>query len=197
MSKIIRERIDSASMKKYTKTKSKQQMYSFGGTVNQNDNAFTRNDMNEVGYKTQQHSPLGHIQGLYAQQVKTHDSHNSKPSLQFQNVNTTQRPGPGIQPHHERQNSHVVPVHRLQSGSQKMAPNKSKKGIIPGSGYNQYQGADSSKLQQNGINNRVQSPIIMNQQQHQVKGTNGSIRSSLNNVVPNQGHLQSPPTGIY
>ena len=54
MSKIIRDRIDSASMKKYNKTKSKQQMYSFGSTVNQADNAFaTRNDMQDIGYKTQ------------------------------------------------------------------------------------------------------------------------------------------------
>ena len=51
MSKHMRERIDSGSIKKYTKTKSKQQMYSFGNAAGQADNG-TRNDIQDIGYKT-------------------------------------------------------------------------------------------------------------------------------------------------
>jgi hypothetical protein len=52
MSKHMRERIDSGSIKKYAKTKSKQQMYAFGPSANQADSS-TRNDMQDIGYKTQ------------------------------------------------------------------------------------------------------------------------------------------------
>ena len=115
-------------------------------------------------------------------------------------MNTTQRPGGGgPQAHHERQNSHIVQVARLKSGQQKLAGNKSKKGLGASGGYSQYQHADASKLQQNAntINNRVQSPIIMNQQPHPVKGAGGSIRSSLNNVGQAASHKNSPPTAMY
>lgn len=62
MSKPMRDRIDSASIKKFNKGgKQKQQMISFNQHgVNAMDSN-TRNDFHEVGYKTQQHSPLGFL----------------------------------------------------------------------------------------------------------------------------------------
>lgn len=52
MSKHMRERMDSASIKKNSKTKQKQPTYQFGNQVTQGDNV-TRNDVQEIGYKTQ------------------------------------------------------------------------------------------------------------------------------------------------
>ena len=48
---IREQRVDSGSIKKYNKTKIKQQMYNLNAMGNQGDN-ITRNDVGDIGYKT-------------------------------------------------------------------------------------------------------------------------------------------------